>query len=137
MPKDKPIIIVEDDAEDRELLKELFEDLKIPNLIRFFDRAAPALDFLISSLEKPFLVLSDLYLPAMSGFDLLKRIREHPALKNKCIPFVFFTTASNRAIVQQAYQMHAQGFFVKPLTEEQLKQTMAAIVNYWHFSKAP
>jgi len=137
MAKKGSIVIVEDEAEDQDLLKELFEDLKIENPLQFFNTVPPALDYLLTSFEKPFLVLSDIYLPTMSGFDFLKTVREHPKLKLKCIPFLFFTSANNKNIIEQAYQMNAQGFFVKPLTSEQLKCSMSAIINYWKVSAVP
>lgn len=137
MPKTGPIIIIEDDRDDQELLKEVFEDLKVPNILRFFDSCVAALDYLLTTLEKPFLIISDINLPAMSGFDFLKRIHDNRCLKMKCIPFIFLTTASNNAIVQQAYQMPSQGFFVKPLTAGQFRQTIAAIIEYWKTASTP
>jgi len=137
MPKNGPIIIVEDETEDQELLKDVFEELKIPNAVRFFDTAASALEYLVSSLEKPFLILSDIYLPKMSGLDFLKRIHEDLQLRKKCVPFIFFTTGSNSSMIEQAYLMNAQGFFVKPITSEQLQQSLNAIVDYWKFARLP
>lgn len=137
MPKSGPIIIVEDDHDDQELLKEVFEELHVPNIIRFFDSCKSALDYLLTTIEIPFLIISDINLPAMSGFDFLKKIHENQTLKNKCIPFIFLTTTSNSQIIQEAYRMPAQGFFVKPITGEQLKQTIHVIIHYWKLSSAP
>jgi len=137
MPKSGPIIIVEDDADDQELIREVFAELKIPNMLRFFNSCLDALDYLLTTIEKPFLIISDINLPAMSGFDFLKRIRENHSLQMKCIPFIFFTTASNNAMIQQAYQLPAQGFFIKPLTEGQLRGTLNAILEYWKISSIP
>jgi CheY-like chemotaxis protein len=137
MPKNGPIIIVEDDEDDQQLLKEVFEELKIPNILRFFSSCIAALDYLLTTIEKPLLIISDINLPAMSGFDFLKKIQDNQVLRMKCIPFIFFTTASNDTMVQQAYLMAAQGFFVKPLTSEQLKQTINTMITYWKFASAP
>jgi CheY-like chemotaxis protein len=137
MPKSGPIIIVEDDHDDQQLLKESFEQLKIPNILRFFDSCISALDYLLTTIERPFLIISDINLPAMSGFDFLKKIQDNHFLKMKCIPFIFFTTASNSSMIQQAYQMSVQGFFVKPLTSAQLIQTVNAMITYWKIASAP
>ena len=137
MPKSGPIIIVDDDHDDQELLKEAFEELKVPNILRFFDSCVSALNYLLTTIERPFLIISDVNLPAMSGFEFLKRIQQNQTLKNKCIPFIFLTTTSNNQIIQQAYQLAAQGFFVKPVTGEQLKQTIHAMIHYWKVSSVP
>jgi CheY-like chemotaxis protein len=134
MPKSGPIVIVEDDTDDQQLLEELFHELKVPNVLRFFSSAIAALDYLIATIERPFLIISDINLPAMSGLDFLKRINDQSKLKSKRIPFVFFSTASNPSVIQQAYDLSAQGYFIKPLTSHQLKQTMAAILTYWTLS---
>jgi CheY-like chemotaxis protein len=137
MPKSGPIIIVEDDLDDQELLKEVFEELKIPNVLRFFDTCIKALEYLLTTMERPFLIISDVNLPAMSGFDFLKRIQDNKFLRMKCIPFLFLTTASDSTVIQQAYQMPAQGFFVKPLSGEQLRQTIHAMISYWKIASRP
>lgn len=137
MHKKGPIIIVEDEVEDQELLKGLFEELHIENPLHFFQTAPFALDYLSASPEKPFLILSDIFLPSMSGFDFLKAVREHPKLTLKCIPFLFFTAVNSKNLIERAYRLNAQGFFVKPLTSEQLKRSMNAIINYWRISAVP
>jgi CheY-like chemotaxis protein len=137
MPKSGPIIIVDDDHDDQQLLKEAFEELKIPNSLRFFDSSINALNYLLTTIERPFLIISDINLPAMSGFDFLKSIQQSQTLKNKCIPFIFLTTTSDDQIIRDAYQLPAQGFFVKPVTSVQLKQTIGAMIHYWKVSSVP
>lgn len=137
MPKKGPIIIVEDESDDQDLLKELFEELNLKNVVMFFKEATDALDFLLSTNEKPFLILSDIYLPSMSGLEFLKTLRKHPLLSTRAIPFVFFTTDGNKTVIKQAYEFQAQGFFTKPLTGAQLKQSIGAIINYWKISRVP
>jgi len=63
MPKSGPIIIIEDDKDDQELLNEIFIELKIPNIVRFFNSCVQAFDYLITTLERPFLIISDINLP--------------------------------------------------------------------------
>lgn len=137
MPKSGPIIIVEDDVDDQELLKEVFQELEIPNILRFFNSCLEALKYLQTTLERPFLIISDINLPAMTGFDFLKSINNNQRLKEKYIPFIFLTTASTASTIQQAYLMPAKGFFVKPLNGNQLRQTIAAIIEYWKISSIP
>ena len=137
MPKNGPIIIVEDDSDDSELLKDLFEELKVPNILRFFNSCLMALDYLLTTLEKPFLIISDINLPAMSGLDFLKKINESEQLRNKSVPFIFLSTTSNNDIIQQAYRMPVHGFFVKPTSVDEQKQMLKMIVDYWKHSRIP
>jgi CheY-like chemotaxis protein len=95
------------------------------------------LKYLQTTLERPFLIISDINLPAMTGFDFLKSINNNQRLKEKYIPFIFLTTASTASTIQQAYLMPAKGFFVKPLNGNQLRQTIAAIIEYWKISSIP
>ena len=67
MNRTGPIIIIEDDKGDQELLNIAFEELDIMNEIIFFQDPEIALDFLITSSEEPFIILSDLNMPKLSG----------------------------------------------------------------------
>lgn len=137
MPRNGPIIIVEDDLDDSELLKDIFEELKVPNILKFFNSCVVAFDYLLNTLEKPFLIISDINLPAMSGLDFLRKINENEHLRKKSVPFIFFSTTSNNDIIQQAYRMPVHGFFVKPTSVDEQRQMMKMIVDYWKFSKIP
>jgi CheY-like chemotaxis protein len=137
MPQTGPIIIIEDDKDDQELLNEIFLELKIPNIIKFFNSCFQAFDYLLTTVEKPFLIISDINLPAMTGLELCRKLYEHNSLKKKTIPFVFLTTTNDQLVIAQAYDMFIQGFFVKPSSIHELKETIRMIVEYWKFSRHP
>lgn len=137
MPKSGPIIIIEDDADDQELLKDVFRELQTPNIIRFFDSCSHALNYLMTTIEKPFLIISDINLPAMSGLELCREIFVNESLKMKSIPFVFLTTSSDQNLIAQAYKMFVQGFFVKPSSMQELRDTVRMIVDYWRVCRHP
>jgi CheY-like chemotaxis protein len=132
-----PIIIIEDDIDDQEDLKEVFQGLNAPNELKFFDNCNDAYRYLETTHDKPFLIFSDINLPGMSGAELKKKINENAALRRKSIPFVFLTTTSNHNAVLDAYESIAQGFFTKPNNMESLKQMIEMILNYWKISKHP
>jgi CheY-like chemotaxis protein len=115
MPQTGPIIIIEDDKDDQELLNEIFLELKIPNIIKFFNSCFQAFDYLLTTVEKPFLIISDINLPAMTGLELCRKLYEHNSLKKKTIPFVFLTTTNDQLVIAQAYDMFIQGFFCKTI----------------------
>ena len=137
MHKNGPIIIIEDDADDQELLKEIFNELHVSNLLRFFDSCLEAFNYLITSIETPFLIISDINLPAMTGIELCQKILDNDSLKMKSIPFVFLSTTSDHHVIMKAYQMFVQGFFVKPSSISELKDMIRMIVDYWRICKHP
>jgi CheY-like chemotaxis protein len=137
MQKSGPIIVIEDDLEDQEILKEIFENLKYPNEILFYSDGYKALDYIVNSNVQPFLILSDINMPAISGLELKKKIHNNEQLRVKCIPYLFFTTGGNRQAVFDAYSMSAQGFFIKPASMEHLQNTIRKIVEYWQECYAP
>lgn len=134
---DNPIIIIEDDDDDQQLLKEAFESLNYPNEIIFFSDGQSALDFLNSSDIIPFLIMSDINMPKLDGFALRSKLKMDAALQVKCIPYIFFTTATNQKAVVDAYSLSVQGFFVKDNKFDDLKETIDIIIKYWHKCVAP
>jgi CheY-like chemotaxis protein len=137
MPKSGPILLIEDDRDDQEMLQEVFTELRIPNILRFFNTCVEALDYLLTTIEKPFLIISDINLPAMTGMELKKEMNENEHLRNKSIPFVFLSTNPDQYIISKAYEMLVQGYFVKPGSMRELTEMIKMIVDYWKVCRRP
>lgn len=137
MNKLGPIIIIEDDKDDQEILAEIFKNLNYENKILFFQDGFKALDYLINATEQPFLILSDINMPMISGFELREKVYQNSDLRLKCIPYLFFTTATSQKALLEAYSMSIQGFFVKPTNFQKLENTMRKIVEYWQECVSP
>ncbi|HTM91833.1 MAG TPA: response regulator [Flavisolibacter sp.] len=137
MLKKGPIIIIEDDADDQELMNEIFRELQVPNLVKFFNSCVQAFDYLLTTIEKPFLIISDINLPAMTGLEFYKKIMSNDVLRVRTIPFIFLTTSSDRQTIAQAFEMPVQGFFVKPSSIPELKDMMRMIIDYWKICRHP
>lgn len=137
MNKKGPIIVIEDDMDDQYLLKDIFRKLDYTNDIEFFTDGNLALDYLNRTDIQPFLILSDINMPKLDGFELRKKVFTNDQLQTKCIPYLFFTTGANRKSVIAAYAMSVQGFFLKPLSEAALTNTIRKIVEYWQECIAP
>jgi CheY-like chemotaxis protein len=135
--KNGPVIIIEDDADDRDFFLEIFKKLKYPNQVLFFFDGEEALDFINTSGESPFLILSDINLPKLNGFQLREKLKLDEKLNIKCIPYLFFSTASNQKSVIDAYSLSVQGFFVKQNSHVELEKTIFAIMEYWRRCAAP
>src|SRR5688572_30410948 len=135
--KNGPIIVIEDDADDQDFLTEIFQKLNYQNKVLFFFDGQKALDHITTSRELPFLILSDINMPKLDGFALREKLRTDTKLSNKCIPYLFFSTAGNQKAVIDAYSQSVQGFFVKPNSMEELEKTIVAIMEYWRRCAAP
>jgi CheY-like chemotaxis protein len=115
MNKNGPVVIIEDDEDDQLILDEVFQNLKYKNKILFFKDGNDALAYLNKTEIAPFLILSDVNMPKINGFELRNKVYTDKQLHLKCIPYLFFTTHSNREAVIDAYNLVVQGFFVKQL----------------------
>lgn len=135
--KNGPIIIIEDDVDDQEFLTEVFQKLNYGNKIVFFFDGQEALDYINKTDDPPFLILSDINMPKLDGFALRAKLRTDEKLSNKCIPYLFFSTAANQKTVIDAYSQSVQGFFVKQNSLVELEKTIRAIMEYWRRCAAP
>ena len=132
-----PIIIIEDDPDDQEILGEVFSELNYPNEIIFFLDSQKALDFLTSTDIEPFIIFSDINMPKLSGTELREKVHNNEDLRMKSIPYLFFTTNAEQQAVIDAYSKTIQGFFVKPNDYKKLRRVIKIIVEYWQECVSP
>lgn len=137
MDKSGPIIVIEDDIDDQAVLVEIFKKLGYVNKIVYFVDGNEALAYLNQTDVQPFLILSDINMPRINGFELRSKVFTNEQLQTKCIPYLFFTTGANKKSVVDAYAMSVQGFFLKPASIQKLEDTIKKIVEYWQECIAP
>ncbi len=137
MNKNGPVVVIEDDEDDQFLLEEIFTKLNYPNKIVFFKDAEDALLYLNKTDTVPFLILSDINMPRINGFELRAKIHTNQQLHVKCIPYLFFTTSATKESVIDAYALSVQGFFLKPGKFSDLENTIRKIMEYWKECIAP
>jgi len=137
MHKNGPIIIVDDDEDDRQLTLTALKQLKVKNKCITFTDGHEALEYLKTVRDNPFLIICDLKMHRMDGLMLLKEINKDKQLKERSIPFVIFSGSAEPGDVTEAYKEAVQGFFVKPATIDELVQQVDLVVSYWQRSKEP
>ncbi len=137
MNKKGPVIIIEDDDDDRYLFQQVFSKLGYTNEVIYFPDGQEALDYLLTTSVLPFLILSDINMPRLDGFELRKKLHTDAALQIKCIPYLFFSTAASQEMVINAYSLSVQGFFLKQQTLTGLEETIKSIMEYWKRCAAP
>jgi len=131
MNKKGPIIVIEDDLDDQEMLDMVFKELGCANEVRFFSDGADALEYLVTTDTKPFIIFSDINMPRLGGMELRDKVHENEDLRLKSIPYLFFTTSAEQRHVIDAYSKSIQGFFIKPSDPDELRDTIKNIVEYW------
>lgn len=133
-----PIIVIEDDIDDKEVLGAIFSELHVKNKLIWFAKSADAFEYLKTTSDKPFIIFCDVNLPLEDGVSFKKRIDKDPYLREKSIPFVFYSTSVDQQTVNEAYtKMTVQGFFQKGSTYEEIKKTVRLILDYWMTCRHP
>jgi CheY-like chemotaxis protein len=130
-----PIIIVEDDIDDQEIYTDAIRAIEIPNDIRYFTRAEKAIEYLLTTSEQPFIILSDVNMPEVNGLQFKKQIQEDDYLREKGIPFVFISTNASASAVRLAHQLGVQGYFQKPDSFDAIKRMLRTLFDYWEMCK--
>ena len=133
----EPILIVDGDKDEWEFLQNAWEGLEYPNQLIFFSDAEEVLSYLKKEKIVPFLIICDVNLHKMNGFELKKKLLEDNLVNYKSIPFVFFSNTATKAQVEKSYDLGSNGFFIKGKSMEEIKNTLIDIVNYWARSKTP
>lgn len=131
MSRSGPILIVDDDPDDQEMMERIFHLMKIENERKKFYDGEELLQYLKFTTEKPFLIICDINMPILNGLQVKEEIEKHPELKRKSIPFVFLSTTANPQQVKKAYDLTVQGFFIKGQSYEALKNSLFQIMDYW------
>lgn len=112
------VVIVDD---DRILLSAHQAYLNIDFAVHIFSEAAQALKFIAH--EGCDLIIADIHMPEMSGFELRKKVEDLE--KGALTPFVFLTGDDNLSIQEQAAEVSIDGYLIKPIT----KTSLLAVCN--------
>ena len=138
MSKVGPILLIEDDHDDKDIFKRVLREIEITNELVWFDNCNRGLEYLLTTSESVFLIFCDINLPGKNGIEFKRSIDEDPKLRKKCIPFVFYSTTATQKDVNTAYlEMTTQGFFKKGTDFQEMKQQIKTIFDYWIASKHP
>src|SRR6188474_3513991 len=137
MNKTGPIIIIEDDVDDQDILTDIFKELNYDNKLVFFGDSLKALEFLTDTDIEPFIVFSDINMPKLNGMELREKIHNNEDLRLKSIPYLFFSTSSEQQFIIDAYSKSVQGFFIKPANYTDLKNILKTIIEYWKTCVSP
>ena len=137
------VLIVEDDPDERMLIKDAFEECGLSEGLDFVKDGEELMDYLFQhdghanparSLH-PDLILLDLSMPKKDGFEALKEIKSMPSLKH--IPVVVLTNSEAEEDIRRAYDLGAKSFVTKPTTFEELVDVVRNLSQYWSQTTQP
>jgi len=131
------IFIVDLDTDDRDMIKDIAAELKLPNVLKFFSSGRELIDHLAKTTEPPFIILCEVNLPTLDGFDLRKHLLVSANKKFHSVPFIFFSNKASNAQIQKAYDLSAHGFFLKPATYREMVSSFKVMIQYWQISCMP
>lgn len=118
------ILIVDDNSDDRKLLRCIFEYHEC----RVVEAGNGREGFDLATLHKPDVIVSDALMPVMDGFQLLRMLRGEPELRE--IPFIFYSANyTGHEESELARHLGADAFMVKPVEPENLWQQICMIVQ--------
>lgn len=131
------ILMADDDADDRRLTQEAFEEGKLINEVRFVENGEQLLDYLRhegayappAEAPRPGLILLDLNMPRKDGRTVLKELKGDPELRQ--IPVVVLTTSKADEDVYRSYDLGVNSYIVKPVTFEALVDILQTLEKYW------
>ena len=127
--KQQTIFIVDDDADDRKIIFDAFNEKNTVFNYVFFEDATSFLDKLHSSDTNPDLILLDLNMPGMLGIQVLKELRGSPQYAT--IPVIVLTTSVREKDKRTAYELGVSCFLQKPQSYAGFVQLSTAILLLW------
>jgi CheY-like chemotaxis protein len=122
---------------DVELTLDAFKEARLSNRIEVASNGHQALDYLLGNdtfadrihYPLPDLILLDLKMPGIDGFDVLKRIKETPKIKR--IPVVILTSSKEQGDRALSYDIGANSYLVKPVSFTGFIEVIRQIEDYW------
>ena len=136
-PSPLRILVAEDDADDRLLMTDAFEESRLSNPVDFVEDGIEAMNYLrregtygsLRGEPLPGLILLDLNMPRMDGRATLKEIKSSPDFQR--IPVVVLTTSNSEEDIQSTYNLGGSSFITKPVSFPDFVKTIQVMTQYW------
>lgn len=131
------ILMADDDADDRQMTKEAFEEAKLANELRFVEDGVELMDYLNrrgkfaapDAAPRPGLLLLDLNMPRKDGREALQELKSNPDFRR--IRVVIMTTSKAEEDIIRTYNLSAASYITKPVTFEALVDVVRTLGKYW------
>ena len=133
-PGEFQILLIDDHPSDAKLFEHAMEQAATRARLYWVASAEEGLEFLkregrFAGVARPKLVVTDLNMPGMDGFEFLIETRKNPGLAT--LPIVIFSSSRSPRDVLRSYQHGANSFITKPMSLETFVATIATLLRYW------
>ncbi len=136
-PEDYTILLVEDDPNDVLLIKRAFEKAGVANPLSVVSSGEEAISYLRGEgkyadrreYPLPVIILLDLKMPRMNGFEFLEWLRAEPEFRRLIV--VVLTSSGEAPDINRAYDMGANSYLVKPVQMDDLIRIVKELHLYW------
>jgi CheY-like chemotaxis protein len=133
----KRVLVAEDDPSDVFFLKRAFQMAGVPASLQFVRDGQEAIDYLDgenrfadrTTYPMPDLMLLDLKMPRLDGFDVLNWLRQQPGLKRLLVTVL--TSSDQPQDINRAYDLGANSYLLKPHNAEHLSELVKQVQRYW------
>jgi CheY-like chemotaxis protein len=140
---DFKILVVDDSEDDLFFIKRALDRVGIGKTVNYVHNGLEAIEYLSGNgwfsdrQQYPFptIILSDLKMPRMDGFELLRWVRDHPDCG--VIPTILFSTSVIEADVREAYRLGANAYMVKPSKFQEMDDLLRRLCEFWTHCERP
>jgi CheY-like chemotaxis protein len=123
------VLVVDDDEDDQFLIRQAFEDESIAYELHFAYDGTDVLENIQRPMPLPDLILLDLNMPRIGGFEVLSHLKNSPLYRH--VPVIILSTSNNPSDIEKAYQLGANSYVVKPNSHKKLTKMAKKIRKYW------
>ncbi|MGC4082176.1 MAG: response regulator [Vicinamibacterales bacterium] len=132
----KPVLIIDDNADDAELTRRALKRCPVPSAVIVADDALEAVAWLTHGRLPnagfdglPALVLLDVKMPRVDGFEVVRQLRAHP--RTRQLPIVLLTSSAEEQDIRAGYDAGANAYVRKPITSERFIEAVHALGSFW------
>ncbi len=135
-----PILVVDDEPDDVLLFQRAAARVALANPVEVATGGEEAVAWLSTLIRTPgrampIVMLLDLKMPRMSGFEVIEWVRHQPELHR--LPIAVFTSSNQDPDIARAYDLGANSYLVKPVTFANLVEVVRAVGLYWAIHNRP
>jgi len=137
MTREGILMMADDDADDREFVREAFDASGFLGEFRYVEDGGALVDYLLHAQGNPYdpaspmpdLILLDLNMPRVDGYEALKRIKSDVGLRR--IPIVVLSTSESESDIEKTYDEGVNSFITKPAGFDELVEMAGRLKKYW------
>ena len=122
------VLVVDDEPFMRQLLARVLDEIEVKEITEAGDGLS-ALSIFSSARNMFDLVICDLEMPNMDGFEFVRQLREKEYLPNSNVPILIVTGHSDPESVQSAVKAGIHGYLVKPISKQELEKRIVAALT--------